>query len=197
MAGELRGMLGFAVSLEITRRSQSEDWRLDQLARDERREARVPEADGEVDAFRYQIADMFAGHELDREFGIAFAEDAEPAGQYQRQQEWSNVDPEEAAAGRDRAGGDDRRVLDGVEVRLHLLVEAPSLVGQGDRSRGAIQQPHAKPGLQPADRTAHAGIGEPDQLRGLHEAAAINNRGEDAHSGQDPSIERHPLTPDI
>src|SRR5580704_14553917 len=65
MAGEIRGMLGLAVSLEITRRSQGEDRRVDQLARDQRREARLPEADGEVDAFRYQIADMFAGHELD------------------------------------------------------------------------------------------------------------------------------------
>src|ERR1700722_12278149 len=87
MAGDIRGMPGFAVSLEIARRSQSEDRRRDQLARDQRREARLPEADGEIDAFRYQIADMLAGHELDREFGITFAEDAEPAGQYQRQQE--------------------------------------------------------------------------------------------------------------
>src|ERR1700722_15438833 len=32
MAGEVRGMVGFAVSLEIARRSQSKDRRLDQLA---------------------------------------------------------------------------------------------------------------------------------------------------------------------
>ena len=41
MAGEIRRMLGFAVSIEIARRSQSEDRRLDQLARNERREARL------------------------------------------------------------------------------------------------------------------------------------------------------------
>ncbi len=51
----------------------------------------MPEADSEVDAFRYQIADMFARHELDRELRIPFAEDAEPTGQDQRQQERIDV----------------------------------------------------------------------------------------------------------
>src|SRR5580698_6273508 len=155
-------MLRPAVSLEISRRSQSKDRRLDQLPRDERRAARLPEADGKVDAFRHQIADMLARHELDRELWIAFAEDAEMAGQDQRQEEGIDVDPEAATHSRDRAGSDNCCIFDGIEVRLHLLVETPSLVGQGDRSRGAIEQPYTKPRLQPADRTAHAGIGEPD-----------------------------------
>jgi hypothetical protein len=44
------------------------------------------------------------------------------------------------------------------------------------------------------DGTAYAGIGEYDQFRGLHEVAAIDDRGEDTHSEQYPSIERHSLT---
>ena len=44
---------------------------------------------------------------------------------------------------------------------------APSLVGQRNRARGAIEQPDTQPRLQPADRPAHAGIGEPDQFRRL------------------------------
>jgi len=30
-----------------------------------------------------------------------------------------------------------------------------------------------------------------EQPRGLYKAAAIDDRGENAHSGQDPSVERH------
>ena len=179
-------MLGSAISFEIARRGHGEDRRLDQLARDEAREARLAEADGEVDAFRHQIADMFAGHELDRELGIALAEGAEPAGQHQRQEEGIDVDLEAAAHGRGRAGGDSRCVLDGVEMRLHLLVEAPPLVGERHRTRRPIEQPHIQPRLQAADRPADAGIGDADQFRRFDEAAALDDRRQHAHPGQNP-----------
>jgi len=42
-------------------------------------EARLAEADCEVDTFGHQIADMLACHEFDREFGIMLAKAAKPA----------------------------------------------------------------------------------------------------------------------
>ena len=40
----------------------------------------------------------------------------------------------------------ERRVLDGVEMRLHLLIEATALVGQRHRARGAVEQADAERG---------------------------------------------------
>ena len=134
---------------------------------------------------------LLARHELDREFGIALAEGAEPAGQHQRQEERVDVDLQPAADRRGRAGGDRRGILDRVEVRLHLLIEAPPLVGQRHRARRAIEQAHAKPRFQPADRPADAGIGDADQFGGFDEAAALDHRRQHAHARQDPSVERH------
>ena len=54
-------MRWFAVPFEIARRGDSQDWRLDQLARDERRETGLAETDGEIDAFRDQM-DMLEEH---------------------------------------------------------------------------------------------------------------------------------------
>src|SRR5277367_3767862 len=79
VGGEIRGVRRFAVPFEIARRGQGQDRRLDQLARDERREAGLAESDGEVDAVGNQIADMLARHELDGEFGVELAEAAEAA----------------------------------------------------------------------------------------------------------------------
>jgi hypothetical protein len=50
---------GPAISFEVARRRDGEDRRLDQLAGNEVRKARLAEADGEIDAFRHQVADVF------------------------------------------------------------------------------------------------------------------------------------------
>src|SRR5271154_4564492 len=89
---EVRRVRRFAVPFEIARRGDSQDWRLDQLARDERRETGLAETDGAIDAFRDQIADTLACHDLDGEFGIPLAEGAEAAGKPQRQEEGIDVD---------------------------------------------------------------------------------------------------------
>ncbi len=52
---------------------------------------------------------------------------------------------EPTAHGRGRARGDNSGVFDRVEVRFHLLIEAPPLVGQRHRARRAIEQPHIQP----------------------------------------------------
>lgn len=150
MAGEIGGMLGFAILLEIARRSQGEDRRLDQLARDERREARLPEADGEVDTCGHQIADAFTRHELDRELGIAFAKGAEPASQDQRQEEGINVDPEAAAHSTAYAGS-----------KLHDAMLAFAVA----RRWPDVLANSLQPGWVP---TKMGGAGAPDELDQAH-----------------------------
>jgi hypothetical protein len=66
MSDEIRRMFGPTMARDIFRRCHGEDRRLDQLARDQRRETRLPESDGKVDPVRHEIAEMLCRHELDR-----------------------------------------------------------------------------------------------------------------------------------
>ena len=49
------------------------------------------------------------------------------------------------------------RLLDTVEVRPALLVEAPPLVGQGHGARRALQETDADPRFEPGNRAPDAG----------------------------------------
>src|SRR3984957_11074862 len=191
MLPEVRWMFKFSVPFNIAGRCDGQNWRFDEVARNETREAGLSETYRKIDALGDQIADTLVGYKLDREFGITLAECAQAARQHHRQEEGIDVDLQAATDGGNRAGSDGCGILDRVEVRFHLVIEASTFVSQRHRSSRTIKQPNAKPGLQPVDGPAHAGISEADEFCGFDEAAAFDHGRQHTDPGQNPAIERH------
>ena len=90
-------------------------------------------------------------------------------------------------AGRDanRAGGLVAKVAQGLELGLDLLEPRAHGVEQAlarrrrrDAARGAGQEPHAQPGLHPANGVAQRRLGNAELGRGLGEAALARDRHE-------------------
>src|SRR5580704_18673728 len=138
MLPEVRWMCRFAVPFDIAGRCDGQNWRFDELARNETREAGLTETYRKIDSLGDQIADTLVRYKLDRKFGITLAECAQSAGQHHRQEEGIDVDLQAATDRGDRAGSDGCGILDRVEVRLHLVIEASTFVSQRHRSLGAI-----------------------------------------------------------
>ena len=62
--------------------------------------------------------------------------------------------------------------------RRQPLEQARAGLGRGDAARGAVEQPHAQPGLQPAHRLAEAGGADAARPRRLAKAARARHRDE-------------------
>ena len=76
--------------------------------------------------------------------------------------------------------GDQFGLRDVSEDAHAALVERFAGIGQRDAARGAVEQPHAQPLLQPIDPPAHGGARHIERLCGRREARVVDDAGEDA-----------------
>jgi hypothetical protein len=164
---------------------------LQQLARHQGRGRRLAEPDRHVETLADQIAQLVAGHQLQREVGIALQEPVQMRRQQQTREEGVDVHPQPAAHGCGRAGGLGDYVLDSGQQRADLGIEPAALVGQGQGAGGAVQQPYADPLLQPGQGAADARGRQAQHVGGLGQAAALHDRRQHPDIGDQPSIEGH------
>ena len=75
--------------------------------------------------------------------------------------------------------GDQFRLRNVGEDAHAALVERLTRIGQRNAARGAIEQSHAQPLLEPIDPTAHCRTRDFERLCGRREAGVINDGGED------------------
>ena len=197
MSGELGRLRGPAVAREVAGRGHGRDAGLDQLARHQRGGRRRAEAQRDVEALAHQVAELVARDELERELRMPLDEAVDVRRQQQPRGEGVDVDAQPALHRARGAAGARHRVLDAEHQRIDAGVELAALVGQAQRARGAVEQPHADARLEPRDGPAHARGRDAQRIGRLGEAAAVDDGGEHADVGKQSSVESHGFIRDL
>ena len=126
---EFRGMRRTTVPGKIGWGSAGEDPGLQEPAGDESRRFRLAKTHGGVEPVGHEVAETVAPQDLHRQLRISRQEFAEARGEDEAREERIDIDPEPAAHDRRRARRLGGGVLDARQQRLHLLIEAATLVG--------------------------------------------------------------------
>jgi len=189
VGGEVGGPGGAAVAFEIGGGGDGEDAGVEELADDEGGGRLLAKADGDVEAFGDEVAEVGAGDEFEGELGVAVEETADGGGEQEAGEEGIDVDAEAAADSGGGAGGGGDGVVDAVEHGGDLIVEGLALGGELDGAGGAMEEADADAGFEAGDGVADGGLREAEGVGGADEAAAFDDCGEDADAGEEATVE--------
>jgi len=181
MPGQLLNSAWRAVLGQIGRAGAQAAATFEQLARDQRRVARLADLDGNVDALLQRI-DITRGQlHLRTDLRVLAHEFAQHPAQKQLAKPDGRADPQQAGR---RLLQLHHRLLGLGEVEhdlpAALVIGLPHL-GQAQLARGAVEQAHAQPCLQLLHQLGDAGLAHVQGVGGLGEAAAVHHTGKGLH----------------
>ena len=178
---QLLGPTRRAVACEIGRRGADQAFVLADLARHEARIAQPSDANGDVDAFLDKVDHPVGRQQVELHQRIARQELRQHRGELvggegQRRRHAQYAVRRAAVAG-------DLRLerLDLAHDALGTGVENLALLGEVQRPRRALQESHAKPGLEPRDELADRRWCQPEARRGGGKALEIDDPHEGGH----------------
>jgi hypothetical protein len=179
VALEVGKAFGHAMPGEIVRRGAQDAVIGRKPLGDEAGIPQVCDAHREIEAFSDDIDEGVGQDQLDADHRVGVEERLEMRRDVQPPERGRRRDPQRAARLAGAAGHPGFGFLDRAEDRHHAFVEALACLGQRELARGALEQAHAQPVLQPPDALGDDGRRQVELAAGGRHAFGGDDAGED------------------